>query len=157
MAGRKPSKVFLYDGIGNFVRDFESIAEFARTFNFTKNLFSAKNSHKEDIFEFADGRVAALSRIGRIGVRKFKEYRNSPYVGQGKTTANTVYKNRNKGKVKIYDLDGDLIAEFKSLFQLCLMTSIDRSSLSHLGEGREKIKTREGLIIEVEPYGSTNS
>ena len=144
--GLEAKKVYLYDDNGKYLRDFESISEFARTFNFPDNILSNRGRSIEDTFEFEDGRVASLNRIGRKGVFKYKEYKNSPYVGRGKKIA----KSKDKGfKVEIYDLDGDKMAEFESVFHAISLTSLTKSMFFYANNrGGGSFKTRDGLMIK---------
>ncbi|AGO48346.1 hypothetical protein Phi10:1_gp005 [Cellulophaga phage phi10:1] len=147
--GREKMKVYLYSEDGMYLRDFESIAEFSDHFGFSKNVFSHKYCVSRNIYDFEDGRVASTDRIGREGVRFHKNYLSSRFVGRGKKISEKRYKETGKGRVFIHDLDGDKIAEFKSIFQAIALTGLDESCF-YIFKGRENKRTKDGLIITVE-------
>jgi len=120
MAGRESKEVYLYDTDGKYLRKFVSISEFARTFQLDENLFSNQRGiYAPDVFEFEDGRVAALYRIGKIGINKYRQYKNSPYTKAYRGRRVSESKVERLKKVYVYNLDGELIAEFKSAFFAC--------------------------------------
>lgn len=117
MSGLKPMKVYLYDTDGKYLREFISISEFARTFQMNENIFSGRN--EDGVYEFEDGRIAALYRIGREGIKKYRRYKNSHYTKKyvGRIIAESVLKKNNKlGEVEVYNLDNELIATFKNVY-----------------------------------------
>jgi hypothetical protein len=130
VAGRENKKVYLYDTDGKYLRQFESISEFARTFQFSENLFSGENRrYNPDVYEFEDGRIAALYRIGRQGIRDFKRYDRSEYtkVYRGRKIAETVLKDSGKLKpVRVFNLDGELIAEFSNSYFCKKLMKLDK-------------------------------
>lgn len=146
--GIEAKKVHLYDEDGKYLRTFESISEFARTYNYPDNILSDRGRNVDDVFEFEDGRIASLERIGRKGVKKYKEYKNSPYVGRAKEISKSKAIDK---KVVFYDLDGDKIAEFQSIFHATILTNVSNSSF-YAKSAREKggFKTSDGLIIKFE-------
>lgn len=151
--GRPSKKVHKYSPEGKFVKSYSSIAEFAREHGLSKNLFSHSSWNTDGIYELSDGSIVAIEKIGRVGVRKYQEYKRSPYVGQGKTIAITTHKKSNKGKVRMYDLDGDLMAEFTSIFHVAKLTDIHESTISGLlKKPGDSFKTHDGRILELLKY-----
>lgn len=115
MPGRKPLKVYLYNDDGEFMKSFNSQAEFSNEFNLSKNLLSQQNP-----FIFKSGEVACTYRIGRENIRVLKKKLASKYLGKGYKTSLT----KRSPKVEVYDLENNLIASFKSTFHFKLMTGI---------------------------------
>ena len=68
MPGRKPLKVYLYNNEGEFIKSFNSQAEFSNEFNLSKNLLS-----QQDPYVFKTGEVACTYRIGRENIRVLKK------------------------------------------------------------------------------------
>jgi hypothetical protein len=151
MGGLAPIKVYLYEEDGSFSREFDSISEFTEAFNLSKNIFST--DYLDDIYDFVDGRIACTRRIGREGIRKYKEYKYNRFVGQGSKIAKAVYESTNKGEVVIYDLDNIEIARFKSIFHALQLTNLSEKSFIALEVGK-RIKNREGLYIELLPLNN---
>ena len=120
--GRLKQKVFEYDSDGKFLRVHDSIKEFGDLYGLEKNVSHRRNEVKGVFYEFPDGRVASLKKIGRVGVREYKKYSESPFVG----TPKSHYISRGNGyKYELYDLDGDIMAVFQSEWHLRLLTGID--------------------------------
>lgn len=121
MAGRPLMKVYLYDEVGKYLGDFESVAEFARVYNLQKNVLSTAVS-PEGIYDFPDGKVASTRRIGRENVKLRKRYQANPFVGAGKTIAKAKYEKAGIGKVLGYDLDGELVVTYANPFVFSKVT-----------------------------------
>lgn len=116
MAGHPKQEVYLYDTDGKYLRSFESISQFARTYQLEDNIFS---NRKVDVYEFEDGRIAALYRIGREGIKKYRQYKSSPYTvnSPGRKIAETKLNKADKNKIiTVTNLDGETIAEFKNSY-----------------------------------------
>lgn len=144
MGGLAKKEVFLYDTDGKYLRKFESVSFFAREFQISENIFSIDRRKVLDVFEFEDGRIAATYRIGREGIKKYRRYKNSVYVGQGKKTAETVLKKNGKlGLIKVYNLDNEIIAEFKNSFFAKKLLGITSN------KELPKLFTEEGLRFEL--------
>lgn len=143
--GREKQKVYLYDADGSYIQSYNSISDFSKSFNLEKNI-THRRTHQvnECFYEFIDGRIASLSKIGRVGVMKYQEIKRSPYVGKQKTYWSSSW---NGYRYELYDLDMDLIAEFKSDWHLKLLTGIEVHTKFH-GRHAEQVKTRDGLIIK---------
>jgi len=126
MSGLPPKKVYLYDTDGKYLQEFENSSLFCRTFGFSENLFSTENRRKDyQVYEFEDGRVAALYRIGKDGIRKYRQYKNSPYTKNyaGRNIAESVLKKNGKVKgIAVYNLDGELVATFRNTYFYKKMT-----------------------------------
>ncbi|AGO48941.1 hypothetical protein N356_gp049 [Cellulophaga phage phi14:2] len=136
---RPKYKVFIYDDDGKYLGDFPSMTEFAHTYNLSKNCLvnSDKNYHL-----FDDGRIAVLERMGRDKVRQLKSYISSPYVGKNKSIALGHLKDK-LNPIKLYDLDGDLIATFENSFVMSKLTSLPTNY-------KNGTLTRDGLKIVIE-------
>jgi len=130
MAGRTAKKVYLYNKEGGFERVFESISDFARTYNVEDNIFSTSDRRwKHEVYEFADGSIAAIYKIGRKGIEEYRRYKNSPYTkhSRGRNIAETVLEKTDRNKfIEVRNLDGELIATFKNSFFLKKLMQLGR-------------------------------
>lgn len=143
MSGRPKSKVYLYDTDGKYLREYESISLFCREFQFSENLFS---NYAGEVYEFEDGRVGALYKIGREGILKYRRYKSSEYTKEyrGRKIAESVLTKNGKNKeVAVYNLDGELIATFKNSYFAKKLMNIDSNTI------HSKRVTDEGLKFEI--------
>lgn len=114
MGGIKPKKVYLYDEDGAYLREYESISEFSRQMNgIEQNAFS--NYQKKEILILEDGRVAALSRVGREFIRFYKRYLKSEYTidYRGRKIAESKILNNS---IELFNMDNEVISVFKNMY-----------------------------------------
>ena len=142
---REKKEVFEYNSDGSFHRSHESIADFAKCYNLQKNINSTRKNVFDVFYEFSDGRVASERRIGKKGVRDYKRYSRSPYVGHRKSQSMSI---GNGWKYRFIDLDGDLIATFESDWHCRLLTNIDVKHLFHHKPKSSRSRTSDGIIVE---------
>ena len=135
--GRLKEEVYVYNIDGSFYRKFESMTEYGKYFE------KCKNSLITNLKPYAiinNSFVALKERVGKQKVRDIVKYENSPFVG----TQLKMSESKSKlGEVYVYNLDGELIAKFKSLFFFTKMTKYPY--INTVG----KTNTRDGLIIDV--------
>jgi hypothetical protein len=143
--GRENMKVWEYSEDGKYLRNHESIAEFARLYNLDKNVTHRRVDLKDVFYEFEDGRVVSLKRIGRVGVALYKEYVRSPFVG----TPKSHHSARGNGYMyEMYDLDGDIMAIFQSDWHLEILTGINVHSKFDRKDNDKPVKMENGIVIK---------
>ena len=142
--GRDEKKVYLYNENGDFLLCFDNSTVFCNTNQFDKNKMSVNCG----VFIFEDRRVASWNKIGRIGVRKVLRYKDSEFVGAGKSIAYKHLKKSKKGNVIFTDLDGLVVAVFDSVFQAQKLTGF--STIHHIKAGQSIMHRASGLKITVE-------
>lgn len=110
--GREAKPVHVYDETGKYVRTFESQAEFTKHYDISKPIMS---QHKDELIykihytEF----YASNVKVGRDAIRLFVKKSNSPYIRKNEVKSNYVEK-----EVECYNLEGEVIATFKSVYHL---------------------------------------
>jgi hypothetical protein len=135
-------KVFIYGYKGELIDIKNSITLFAEAYDYTKSSFQTND------FIFMENKgVASLNRIGRKKAREIIRRELSPFVGKSKSLhkGKSIYKK----KVFLYDMDGDLMATFESIFHARLLTNLSSGSFySKLKTGSSKY-TSDGILIKV--------
>lgn len=137
MSGRTKEKVFVYHLDGTFYKKFDSMSEYGKFFNMPKNSLIVATKGYNIIDDYY---IATKDRLGKQKIRDIIKYENSPYVGDGLKRAESTSK---QGEVKMYNLDGELIAWFKSHH---FMKKLTDYGYCRLGE----TNTLDGLKIIVE-------
>ena len=139
---REKKKVYEYDQEGTYLRSHDSVTDFGKLYGLEKNISKRRIEYKGVFYEFEDGRVFCLTRIGRKGVKLYKKFRRSPFVGNYKAA----YKAMTNGfKYEVYDLDGELMATFKSDWHLKLLTGVDVHS--KFAKKNTPVTTSNGMVI----------
>ena len=146
MAGREKHPLYHYDGKGEFIKKYASTKEAVRDID---NLSHTSLTDKETI-QLKNGEVLSRKAIGRVGVREFLKYENNDLIGKHKQYSERLYKKANKGKVEIYDLDGDLIMTCKSPFYLTRLLGLNASAVSST-EINKLRNTRKGFFYIIRP------
>lgn len=123
MSGLPKKKVYLYDQNRKYIRNYDSISDFARDNNLDENIFSNRGRTIEDVLQFKnlddELYTAALYKIGRDGIIKYERYIKSEYtkIYRGRLISENILKKKNEnGKINVYNLDNELIMSFKNLY-----------------------------------------
>lgn len=129
MGGRVPLKVFTYTSTGEYLQTFDSIQEFRQKYYSNDTGLRPIFRHKELGFEYhfneKEKIVAVLERIGRDKIKRIVAIHNSEYCKKEDKT-------NKKPPVQVFNLRGELIAEFKNQRLLTkLMPHISQSTLTH--------------------------
>lgn len=125
MGGRKSIEVVMYDFTGKFIRTFESMNEFRRTYFSddvgNRPLFVREaGNHK---YELLDEGIAFTERVGRDKALYVLDIINSPYCKKS---------DLGETPVEVINLEGDVVAEFRSLRLLTkMMPHIKQSTISY--------------------------
>lgn len=135
MKPNEKKKLYMYDSKGIFLREFESKKQFKDEYDSTYNKYDDKYGYK-----VLNGNVLSTKRLGKRRTLEILGYYNSPFVGRVKKSAETnLDKNGTNIPVQVFDLDGDLMAEFRNSFTLKMLTNLD---MKNIGK-----KTNSGLIL----------
>lgn len=110
MAGRKKQPVYTYNEKGIPLECFSSMAEFSKFYKLDKNYLSTMDIKSKEIVEISSNIFASLSRVGREAIKLFIRKRDSKFVPARKLNV--------QKKIYCYNLEGTLIATFKSKFYL---------------------------------------
>lgn len=144
MAGRKKQQVFVYSEDGKPKKAYNSMSECARDNGFSENAFLM---NKHSIIHLKNGGFACLYRIGREGIRQYKQRMENPFVGANKEISRTHLKNNKKGNVVLFNIDGEEIARFLSIFEANKILKDVKLYRMKAGGQRKSI---HGYIIKVE-------
>ena len=119
-SGREADPIHVYNEQGKYMRTFISSAEFAKYYNLSRNTLPAKkyyniNNKKETsfIYKVHNYAFAAYERVGRKCILDFIKKENSKFIRKYEKR-----KNFKETPIDCYNLNGEIIATFKSDYYL---------------------------------------
>ncbi len=129
MAGRKNHNVLVYDFNGEFIIGFNSISEFRKNYyskdNGIRPIFNHKELGERYHIVYDLDLIAVENKIGRLKIKKILKIINSDFC---KAEDNI----KSKKSVVVYNLKGEIIAEFKTLRLLTkLMPHISQTTINN--------------------------
>ena len=135
MSGRPKVKVYQYNNIGEYMREYETMSEvFNKYFDGKKgDLF-----HGKEYRELPDGTFVSYYRIGREGLRQQRRIDENKYCFDQATHK----------PFSIYNLKGEKISSFKSVYHASLLTGMFHTAINGRLTHRKGHHTKDGLIFK---------
>lgn len=135
--GRSKKKVYEYDKEGNFVHQYESQQE-VRDAHYSHSKGKYPLFQRSDIMELPNGNIISQDRIGREGIFNYLRRKQSPYVDRHGRSLSLK-------KVRAYNLDNELVAEFLDFNVMCNMMGLKQDLLwnrvfTSKGYGRDGLR-----------------
>jgi hypothetical protein len=125
MSGLPKQKQYQYSAEGKFLREFDSLTEVIKQYNFTKGNFYGGKDYKL----MSDGTYISHYRIGREKLKKQIRINNCKYCNVEYSTS--------KG-IEVYNLKNEKIAEFRNLAIAIKLTNISASTIVHSASRNSK-------------------
>lgn len=118
MSGRVPIKVYQYDNEGKFLKTFNSMSEVRVQYfpnDIGKRPLFGSRDYIKDYTILNDNTLISLNRIGRQKVKFLFKLHDNKYVPKKKII---------KQEIECYNLAGDLLGTFTSIFAASILCNI---------------------------------
>lgn len=138
MAGRPKMKMYEYDNNGKFIQIYETQQDV-----FNKYYKGRKRPLLREGKEYGilpNGHYICDKQIGRDRIQKIQRIEGSKYVARA---------SEKKRPVAVYNLAGEKIATFRSIYMASVLTNIDYTSIQHSARATPKTKKKFTRNLEL--------